>query len=622
MYLKTAIFINRAPFEELRLDFEDETISILSGINGAGKTTILSHIVDAMYEIAKRHFVSEFENINNKYYRISSSLFSINQNKTSIVYLRFVENNKNIDYVDIRELPTEQEYNQHIQIEGAIPYSTIKNEFNVNKRNIKYSTIQENKVQDIFFNNIMTYFPAYRYEQPSYLNDPYNISLKFQMDTGFAGYLPNPIEVTSDLENISNWIMDIVLDAALYKKDIKLPLEEIQNIFAALLSLKTKSNVRIGIGPRHKGAARIQVIDTDSGACVYPSIFNMSSGELSLLCIFGELLKQSDKLNKTFTDITGIVLIDEVDKHLHIKMQVEVLPKLMAIFPKLQFIVTSHTPFLHIGLCHDTERKTKVYDIDNNGLICDLACNPMFKEAFDSVVDEKENFLHKYQALTEQIKTTQKPLIITEGKTDWKHLQKALTVLGIPDLDIEFHNVTDSWGNSSLWNALENLALIKQPRKIIGIFDRDDECYLKKLDSENSEYKEFGNNVFAFAIPIVNEDIYGKYISIEHYYSRAHLTKMDAQQRRIFLGDEFYESGNSKDGNYQTKIDGIKNRVEKNSIIDKKVFEKSDLEQKTSIALSKNDFAEYVLNDDMFTEDFNFENFHNIFEIIKNIISI
>jgi hypothetical protein len=29
---------------------------------------------------------------------------------------------------------------------------------------------------------------------------------------------------------------------------------------------------------------------------IYPSIFNMSSGELSLLCLFGELVKQADEI--------------------------------------------------------------------------------------------------------------------------------------------------------------------------------------------------------------------------------------------------------------------------------------------------------------------------------------
>ena len=43
MYLIKAIFVNRAPFDNLELDFRNQSISVLSAINGRGKTTILSY---------------------------------------------------------------------------------------------------------------------------------------------------------------------------------------------------------------------------------------------------------------------------------------------------------------------------------------------------------------------------------------------------------------------------------------------------------------------------------------------------------------------------------------------------------------------------------------------------
>lgn len=46
------------------------------------------------------------------------------------------------------------------------------------------------------------------------------------------------------------------------------------------------------------------------------------------------------------TDLTGIVMIDDIDVHLHPKWQREVVPKLATTFPKLQFIITSHSPLV------------------------------------------------------------------------------------------------------------------------------------------------------------------------------------------------------------------------------------------------------------------------------------
>lgn len=42
----------------------------------------------------------------------------------------------------------------------------------------------------------------------------------------------------------------------------------------------------------------------------------------------------------------GVVLIDEVDAHLHVSWQREIGPWLTSHFPKIQFIVTSHSPFV------------------------------------------------------------------------------------------------------------------------------------------------------------------------------------------------------------------------------------------------------------------------------------
>lgn len=95
--LVKAIFINRAPFEHLALDFKEKGINVLSAINGNGKTTILSHITDAFYELAKIVFHNEFEGRENKYYRVSSSLYNINLANPSFVYLRFESNGEYID---------------------------------------------------------------------------------------------------------------------------------------------------------------------------------------------------------------------------------------------------------------------------------------------------------------------------------------------------------------------------------------------------------------------------------------------------------------------------------------------------------------------------------------------
>ena len=92
MRLKELQIYNRAPFDDLKLNFNKENVFILSGINGAGKTTILSYIVDALYEFAKKGFQNEFTGKEQYFYRVSSKLMILESSKISFVYLRFEEN--------------------------------------------------------------------------------------------------------------------------------------------------------------------------------------------------------------------------------------------------------------------------------------------------------------------------------------------------------------------------------------------------------------------------------------------------------------------------------------------------------------------------------------------------
>lgn len=114
--LVKAIFVNRAPFEHIEFDFKEGGINVLSAINGKGKTTLLSHVVDAFYEMAKPYYTGSFEGKENKFYRFSSSIFQLDTSKYSIAYFRFNVDNETIDYVDCRGNDlTDENYKNEIQ---------------------------------------------------------------------------------------------------------------------------------------------------------------------------------------------------------------------------------------------------------------------------------------------------------------------------------------------------------------------------------------------------------------------------------------------------------------------------------------------------------------------------
>ena len=100
-----------------------------------------------------------------------------------------------------------------------------------------------------------------------------------------------------------------------------------------------------------------------------PFDFNtLSSGYAAILDIVVDLIIRMEKqLNRSFDfDIPGVVLIDEIETHLHLELQRNIMGLLTTIFPNIQFIVSSHSPFILNSLqnvvIYDLEKKICVKD--------------------------------------------------------------------------------------------------------------------------------------------------------------------------------------------------------------------------------------------------------------------
>jgi len=101
-----------------------------------------------------------------------------------------------------------------------------------------------------------------------------------------------------------------------------------------------------------------------------PFGFNeLSDGFSAAIYILADLLMRMDQgwlLKNTVLDktIEGVVLIDEIETHLHLELQKSILPFLTEMFPNLQFIVTTHSPFVVNSL-----EDAVIYDLENKTLV-------------------------------------------------------------------------------------------------------------------------------------------------------------------------------------------------------------------------------------------------------------
>lgn len=87
----------------------------------------------------------------------------------------------------------------------------------------------------------------------------------------------------------------------------------------------------------------------------------MASGYAALFNIFSEIVIRMEHQAHLKYNLPGIVLIDEIELHLHISWQRKVLPFLVKVFPNLQFIVATHSPFVVSSI-----ESAVVYDLEKN----------------------------------------------------------------------------------------------------------------------------------------------------------------------------------------------------------------------------------------------------------------
>jgi predicted ATP-binding protein involved in virulence len=111
------------------------------------------------------------------------------------------------------------------------------------------------------------------------------------------------------------------------------------------------------------------------------TINQLSDGEKCLLAMVGDIARRLAIANPSLDDPLqgeGIVLIDEIELHLHPKWQRKIIPDLTRTFPNCQFIVTTHSPQV---LSHVYSENIYILQSTPDGII---ACQPESSYGRDS----------------------------------------------------------------------------------------------------------------------------------------------------------------------------------------------------------------------------------------------
>lgn len=302
---------------------------ILTGKNGSGKTSLLE---------ALREYLNSLSTSNEPYYELEKHLKSDKEVLSS-------QEENHYSAPEIAETKKRIEY-----WEDKIKNSTygLNLTFNVDSRNIR-EAFEEGEFILAYFDAHRT-FKATRPEsiekvevKKSYsINEtPRNQFLKYMLDLKMTQALAASNGKKEKAEELQEWFDKIQQILRDIYEDQTLTLEFDEETYRFTIHTKNRE----------------------------PFDFNNASdGFSAILDIIVSLIMRMQEQDRRTVEFTkpGIVLIDEIEDHLHLELQRKVLNYLTGLFPNIQFIVSTHSPFIVISL-----KNAVIYDLENKTLASD-----------------------------------------------------------------------------------------------------------------------------------------------------------------------------------------------------------------------------------------------------------
>jgi len=504
MHISEIVIKNSGPIEdfhflpELRPDGSPKPV-VLVGSNGGGKTSILSIISDALILIAATHFsdVAPPLGTGHKFFRMIGSSTVRLGTPYELNLVRFQ------CATSVRRV---------IAKTGVIPPAVIavhSQDFPelaslTDGVSIKKAHAGDG-VQDIFRNGAYAFFPSGRTETPHWAQ-PESMDSAGNFSPIIDNQLRKPVVVDQSFDSLKPWLIDLILDASIDSvtilqmadhASVRIKATESMNNVISLLNVNTVIQTILGYPDAHfvrtgRLSQNRKIMIARTGTPIIPSLESLSGGQASLLAIFGTILRYGDvgRRSTPLNAIEGIVCIDEIDAQLHPSLQYDVLPKLIALFPRVQFIVSSHSPLFALGMARE-------FGEDGFTLLDMPAGNHIPVERYDDFLAAFEAFRNTqhFESAIEQVSSeSSRPLVLCEGETDPLYLRVAAELLGfdrlVRDCDLDWlgRNTADGSqgsGKSNLndaWKFLTNNPAFAA-REIVLLYDND----ARKQDADSGK---------------------------------------------------------------------------------------------------------------------------------------
>jgi predicted ATP-binding protein involved in virulence len=298
---------------DLTLEFHETEPTVFIGVNGVGKSSILdglSLLLSRFMEWVGGYFSQEI--------RKFSELDISNKDTFTRLIIAILLDNGELSWEILRVRNGVSEDSTH--------------EFAQAAANAIWRHWQDDPQYNI---PLVVYYPVNR----AVLNIPLEIPNKNQFNQ-IDAYEQALTGVKIDFATFFQWFRNREdLESELLRDNRNYQDQQLEAVRLAISSLLPGfSNLRVRRSP-------LRMTITKQGQELI--INQLSDGEKCLLAMVGDLARRLAIANPSLSDPlqgSGVVLIDEIELHLHPKWQREIIPALTRTFQNCQFIITTHSP--------------------------------------------------------------------------------------------------------------------------------------------------------------------------------------------------------------------------------------------------------------------------------------
>ena len=320
LHVKKLSLVNFKGLKDLSFDF-DKRINIIIGINGSGKSSVLFGLAMAL-----SRFIGRMRSL-----KSNGILFDKN----------YIKNGASESSIEVDMIYNGKEISWHIGKQRYDSKQTITNLQNIT--NTVLEILGDLQINHNLSIPVVVFYGVGR----NVLDVPLKIKKKHEFSQ-LAAYDEALLKErsTNDFRLFFEWYREREdLENEMLREEKGYVDPQLKAVRSAIYSmLPDFHNLRVKRNP-----LRMVLDKVNSTIKETLDINQLSDGEKCMLSMVGDLARRLSIANPSLENPlygNGIVLIDEIDLHLHPQWEATIVEKLEKTFPKCQFIITTHSPLV------------------------------------------------------------------------------------------------------------------------------------------------------------------------------------------------------------------------------------------------------------------------------------